>query len=33
VRQYETVFTVPGGHMVMWSAFDATADAVEQFLS
>ena len=33
VRQYETVFTVPGGHMVMWSAFDAVADAVEQFLS
>jgi len=25
--------TVPGLHMVMWSAFDATADAVERFLS
>jgi len=33
VRQYDNVVTVPGGHMVMWSAFDATARAVEQFLS
>lgn len=32
VRQYDNVVAVPGGHMVMWSAFDATADAVEQFL-
>jgi lipase len=32
VQQYENVVTVPGGHMVMWSAFDATADAVERFL-
>lgn len=28
-----TVVTVPGMHMVMWAAFDATADAVERFLS
>ncbi len=27
------VVTVPGLHMVMWSAFDETADAVERFLS
>jgi lipase len=27
------VVAVPGGHMVMWSAFDQTADAVEQFLA
>jgi lipase len=33
VRQYDTVVTVPGGHMVMWSQFETTADAVEQFLS
>ena len=26
------VVTVPGLHMVMWSAFDETADAVERFL-
>jgi lipase len=32
VRQYEHVVTVPGGHMIMWSEFDATADAVEAFL-
>jgi lipase len=27
------VVAVPGGHMVMWSAFDRTADTVEQFLA
>jgi lipase len=27
------VVTVPGMHMVMWAAFDETADAVERFLS
>jgi pimeloyl-ACP methyl ester carboxylesterase len=27
------VIVVPGGHMVMWSAFDQTADAVLQFLA
>jgi lipase len=27
------VATVPGMHMVMWAAFDETADAVERFLS
>jgi lipase len=32
VQQYENIVTVSGGHMVMWSAFDETADAVEQFL-
>jgi lipase len=26
------VVTIPGLHMVMWSAFDETADAVERFL-
>ena len=26
------VITVPGGHMVMWSAFDETAATVERFL-
>jgi len=26
------IVTVPGLHMVMWSAFDETADAVERFL-
>ena len=26
------VVTVPGLHMVMWSAFDQTADEVERFL-
>ncbi len=26
------VVTVPGLHMVMWSAFDQTAEAVERFL-
>lgn len=31
--QYEQVVAVPGMHMVMWSAFDATADAVERFLA
>ena len=31
--QYEHVVAVPGMHMVMWSAFDATADAVERFLA
>lgn len=33
VAQFDHVVTVPGGHMVMWSQFDATANAVEQFLS
>jgi lipase len=33
VAQYEQVATVPGMHMVMWSAFDEVADAVEQFLA
>jgi lipase len=27
------VVTVPGGHVVYWDAYDATADAVERFLS
>jgi len=27
------VIAVPGGHMVMWSAFNQTAHAVEQFLA
>jgi len=26
------VVTVPGGHVVLWDAFDETADAIEQFL-
>jgi lipase len=32
VAQYDNVVTVPGLHMVMWSAFDETADAVLGFL-
>ncbi|MES1248733.1 MAG: alpha/beta fold hydrolase [Actinomycetota bacterium] len=32
VAQYEHVVRVPGLHMVMWSAFDETADAVDAFL-
>jgi pimeloyl-ACP methyl ester carboxylesterase len=32
VAQYEHVVAVPGMHMVMWSAFDETAAAVERFL-
>jgi hypothetical protein len=32
VAQFEHVVRVPGMHMVMWSAFDETADAVLQFL-
>jgi lipase len=32
VAQYAHVVTVPGMHMVMWSAFDKVADAVERFL-
>jgi lipase len=31
--QYDEVVAVPGMHMVMWAAFDETADAVERFLS
>ena len=27
------VVTVPGGHVVYWDAYDATADAVERFLT
>lgn len=33
VAQYEHVVTVPGMHMVMWAAFDETADAVLTFLA
>ena len=33
VAQYEHVVAVPGMHMLMWSAFDETADAVLQFLA
>jgi len=33
VALYENVVAVPGMHMVMWAAFDETADAVERFLS
>jgi hypothetical protein len=29
----DRVIAVPGGHMLMWSAFDETADAVLQFLA
>jgi lipase len=32
VAQYEHVVEVPGMHMVMWAAFDETADAVLRFL-
>lgn len=32
-RDRVEVVPVPGLHMVMWSAFDETADAVERFLS
>jgi lipase len=32
VAQYEHVVEVPGMHMVMWAAFDETADAVSAFL-
>jgi lipase len=32
VAQYDDVVTVPGMHMVMWSAFDEVAGAVETFL-
>jgi lipase len=32
VEQYEHVVEVPGGHMVMWAAFDEVADTVERFL-
>jgi lipase len=32
VAQYEHVLQVPGMHMVMWAAFDQTADAVLRFL-
>jgi lipase len=28
-----TVVVVPGGHMVLWDAFDETADAIERFLA
>jgi lipase len=31
-RDRAMIVTVPGLHMVMWSAFDETADAVERFL-
>jgi pimeloyl-ACP methyl ester carboxylesterase len=27
------VVTVPGGHVVYWDAYDATADALERFLT
>jgi pimeloyl-ACP methyl ester carboxylesterase len=27
------VVTVPGGHIVYWDAYDATADALERFLT
>ena len=27
------VVAVPGGHMLMWSAFDKTAATVEEFLT
>jgi hypothetical protein len=27
------VITVPGGHLVLWDAFDETADAIEAFVS
>jgi lipase len=33
VAQYEHVVALPGMHMLMWSEFDETADAVERFLS
>jgi lipase len=33
VAQFEHVVAVPGMHMVMWSEFDAVADAVETFLA
>jgi pimeloyl-ACP methyl ester carboxylesterase len=26
------VVTVPGGHVVLWDAFEQTADAIESFL-
>ena len=29
----DSVIAVPGGHMLMWSAFDKTADAVLRFLA
>jgi hypothetical protein len=29
----DNVIAVAGGHMLMWSAFDETADAVLRFLS
>jgi hypothetical protein len=29
----DDVVAVPGGHMVMWSAFDQTAAAAEQFFA
>jgi lipase len=29
----DNVIAVPGGHMLMWSAFDKTADCVSQFLA
>ena len=32
VALFDHVHAVPGMHMVMWSAFDETADAVERFL-
>jgi lipase len=28
-----TAIVVPGGHMVLWDAFDETADAIERFLA
>jgi lipase len=33
VAAYTDVVAVPGMHMVMWAAFDETADAVERFLA
>lgn len=28
-----TVVVVPGGHLVLWEAFEETADALERFLA
>ena len=33
VGEHVEVVTVPGGHVLLWDAFDETADAVVRFLA
>jgi pimeloyl-ACP methyl ester carboxylesterase len=32
LRELVEIVEVPGGHMVYWDAYEATADALERFL-